>query len=143
MEKQDAMDAAALNREDRSKPDLELLEECGRLRALARHLCQGDDDRAEDLVQDTCTLALRDRPARFAKGLGAWCRGVLRNRFRERARREKRGRSREQAVARERPEIVDDEAQTRCERAELLERLVAHVLALDARYRTSGPAAPS
>ena len=135
MEKQGAMDSAALNPEDRAKPDLELLDECGRLRALARHLCQGDVDRAEDLVQDTCRLALRDRPAPFSKGLGAWCRGVLRNRFRERARREKRGRYREQAVARERPEIVHDEAQARCERAELLERLVAHVLALDARYR--------
>lgn len=71
MEKRDVMD-------DRARFSEVLAGECSRLRSLARILCVGDENLADDLVQDTCAVALERGPRSITSSLAAWCRGVLR-----------------------------------------------------------------
>lgn len=71
----------------------DLLSHLDWLSALARHLVS-DQERAKDLVQDACLIALRKRPT-DRTGLRGWLVQVIRNLHRQHARSEKRGRARE------------------------------------------------
>ena len=71
--------------ETRSRSEAEdLVALTGFLRALARRLV-GNGGSAEDLVQETCVVALKSGGARRG-GLWAWLAGVMRNRARMAAR---------------------------------------------------------
>ena len=114
-----------------------MLDDLEGLRALARSLVHGDAE-AEDLLQDTAIAAIThppdaERPAR------PWLATVLRNRWRMNRRSESRRRAREHAVA---PVDVADEAARevaaeRVDRARILERLAAALVALDEPFRTT------
>jgi RNA polymerase sigma factor (sigma-70 family) len=73
-------------------PD-DLLTHLDWLGALARHLVV-DQDRAKDLVQEACVVALRKRPT-DPSGVRAWLGQVVRNLHRQRVRSEGNARSRE------------------------------------------------
>lgn len=114
-----------------------VLDDLEGLRALARSLVHGDTE-ADDLVQDTAIAAIThppepDRPAR------PWLATVLRNRWRMNRRTDSRRRAREHAVA---PDDVthdadNDAAAERIDRARILERLAAALVALDEPFRTT------
>jgi RNA polymerase sigma factor (sigma-70 family) len=110
-----------------------VLDDLEGLRALARSLVHGDSE-ADDLIQDTAIAAIThppdaERPAR------PWLATVLRNRWRMNRRTESRRRAREHAVA---PEgVTDDASEDRIDRARVLERLAAALVALDEPFRTT------
>ncbi|NVB83443.1 MAG: sigma-70 family RNA polymerase sigma factor [Kofleriaceae bacterium] len=107
-----------------------VLHELQGLRALARSLVHGDAD-ADDLIQDTAVAAIahppeQDRPVR------PWLATVLRNRWRM----DRRGRSRREV--REQIAVVETEAarpDTLVDRARVLEKLAAALVALDEPFR--------
>jgi len=101
------------------------------LSALARQLVL-DQERAKDLVQDACLVALRKHP-RDASGLRGWLAQVLRNLHRQRARSEDRARAYEQSVARL---DVADATGKAVERVALQRELARHVLELEEPGRT-------
>lgn len=109
-----------------------ILGELAGLRALARSLVHGDAD-AEDLLQETAIAALahppeEDRPVR------PWLATVLRNRWRMDRRGRSRRSAREQAIA-----LDDDNDQAvpdAIDRARILEKLSAALVALDEPFRT-------
>ncbi|MGE0400080.1 MAG: sigma-70 family RNA polymerase sigma factor [Kofleriaceae bacterium] len=120
------------------KPSPEaVLDDLEGLRALARSLVHGDTE-ADDLIQDTAIAAIThppdgERPAR------PWLATVLRNRWRMNRRTDSRRRAREHAVA---PDDVTDDANPeaaaeRIDRARVLERLAAALVALDEPFRTT------
>ncbi len=120
------------------KPSPEaVLDELEGLRALARSLVHGDTE-ADDLIQDTAIAAIThppdgERPAR------PWLATVLRNRWRMNRRADSRRRAREHAVAPD--DMTDGEnheaAAERIDRARILERLAAALVALDEPFRTT------
>lgn len=109
-----------------------LLAEVSWIRRLARELV-ADRELAEDLVQETCVVALEHAPRERSK-LRQWLAEVLRNALRQHARAQGRRVAREAAGAR--PEAL--EATDRLvERVALQRELVGAVLALDEPYRTA------
>lgn len=108
----------------------ELLAHAGWLRRLATQLVR-DDAAADDLVQDTWTIAL-ERPRRDGVPLGPWLATVLRNRARQLGRAGARRKHREQVVARHEalPSVGELSA-----RAETSRDLVQHVLELPEAQR--------
>jgi RNA polymerase sigma factor (sigma-70 family) len=96
------------------------------LGALARHLVL-DPDRAKDLVQDTCVVALRKSPP-DPSGLRAWLSQVLRNLQRQHVRSEERARTREASAAR--PSATDATSEI-AERVALQRELARLVLELE------------
>lgn len=108
--------------------DRVLLDELDGLRALARSLVRGDVD---DLVQDTAVAALAHPPA-LDRPVRPWLAAVLRNRWRM----DRRGAGRR--AAREAVSEVPEAAATPAamlDRARLLERLAAALVALDEPFR--------
>lgn len=103
------------------------------LRLLALELV-GDPHRAEDLVQDTWTVALQDPSRRWddARHSSAWLRGVLRNLSRSFWRGEARARRREQARAQ--AEAREGPADTLA-RAQAREQLLWALTQLEGRQR--------
>ena len=100
------------------------------LRALARSLVRGDTE-ADDLVQDTAIAAITHPPAED-RPVRPWLATVLRNRWRMNRRAEARRRAREAAAAEE-AEAPDDPI----DRARVLEKLSAALVALDEPFRTT------
>jgi RNA polymerase sigma factor (sigma-70 family) len=118
------------------KPSPEaVLDDLDGLRALARSLVHGDTE-ADDLIQDTAIAAITsppdaDRPAR------PWLATVLRNRWRMNRRTDSRRRAREQAVATDDTDASGEAAAERIDRARILERLAAALVALEEPFRTT------
>ncbi|HEY6035352.1 MAG TPA: sigma-70 family RNA polymerase sigma factor [Kofleriaceae bacterium] len=114
-------------------PSDAIVRELEGLRALARALVAGSAD-AEDLVQDTAVDAL-GHPPELDRPVRPWLATVLRNRRKMDRRSEARRRQRELAaasatdVAADAPEALD--------RARVLERLSAALVALDEPFRTA------
>src|SRR5207237_2166006 len=103
------------------------------LRGLARSLAYGDAE-ADDLIQDAAVAALEhppveDRPVR------PWLAAVLRNRRRMDVRQARRRRAREE-VAGGAGEVAESPDGI-LERARMLERLAAALVALDEPFRTT------
>jgi len=116
---------------DQSPPATdELLSHAKFVRGLARALL-GDEQRADDAVQETYLTALAHPPDRV-RPLRPWLAAVLRNMVRRDWRQRRRRERREQAAARPetQPSFVG-----RLEREEALPRVVEGVLALDVPYR--------
>ncbi|MEQ1894187.1 MAG: RNA polymerase sigma factor, partial [Planctomycetota bacterium] len=102
------------------------------IRRLAAALV-ADRELAEDLVQETCVVALERAPAE-QRNLRQWLAVVLHNLLRQRVRAEKRRELRE--ALRARPEVDESEAEL-LERVKLQRELVDAVLTLDEPYRTA------
>lgn len=102
------------------------------VRALARRLVF-DEDRAEDVVQETWLAALRS-PPRDHSGLRAWLAVVARNVARRWARSKRRRDDREREAAR--PETVGS-AEEAVARVQWHRRVVDEVLVLDEPYRST------
>lgn len=102
------------------------------LRALARALVRGDAD-ADDLVQDTAVAALEHPPA-LDRPVRPWLAAVLRNRRKQLHRSEERRHQRELAAVVDEPVPAAPEA---LDRARILERLSAALVALDEPFRTA------
>lgn len=109
-----------------------LLDEVSWIRRLARELV-ADRDLAEDLVQETCVVALEHAPRERSK-LRQWLAQVLRNTLRQRARAEGRRGARERDGAR--PEALEGTDRL-VERVALQRELVGAVLELDEPYRST------
>src|SRR5262245_7375723 len=109
-----------------------LLEEVSWMRRLARELV-ADRELAEDLVQETCVVALEQAPREAGK-LRAWLGEVLRNALRQHARAGGRRREREASAARE--EALEPAAEL-VERVLLQRELMNSVLELDEPYRST------
>src|SRR5262245_27784987 len=109
-----------------------LLEEVSWIRRLARELV-ADRELAEDLVQETCVVAL-ERAPREAQKLRSWLAEVLRNLLRQHARGQGRRRARETEAAR--AEALEP-ADALVERVLLQRELVNAVLALEEPYRST------
>lgn len=109
-----------------------LLEQVSWIRRLARQLV-ADRELAEDLVQETCVVALQHAPREGCK-LRQWLAQVLRNALRQHARSQGRRSGREAAAvageAHESPERL-------VERVLLQRELVGAVLELDEPYRST------
>jgi RNA polymerase sigma-70 factor (ECF subfamily) len=118
---------------ERTPEPEELLAHAAWLRRLAASLLR-DEAAADDVLQETWTAAL-EKPPRRPGALRAWLARVTRNRAARHRREERRRRGRERRAAR--PEAVRDPAAEALERAELQQRLIAHVLALEEPYRTA------
>lgn len=110
-----------------------LLNDLGWLRGLARSLVR-DEERAEDLVQETLVVAL-ETPPRNPGAWRAWLRQVARNLVYRTHRTEVRRERREHAVARE--DSVESSIEASLERAELHRSLVDAVLSLGEPYRST------
>ncbi len=102
------------------------------LKNLARALVVSDDE-IDDVVQQTYLQALT-KPPRHTDNLRAWLAAIARNIVRSRSRSDTSRVSRELAVAP--PTAIEDPAEA-IERAELRQRVVEAVLALDEPYRSS------
>lgn len=112
-------------------PTHDLLAELGWLRTLARRLVR-DPNRADDLVQDVCAVALKqDQPPRSWR---AWLSTVLPNLARGQRQRDAARIRRERATTT--PGATDDTLDV-LQRAEAQQRLAAVVLKLDEPYRTT------
>ena len=113
----------------------ELLAQLGWVRSLASSLV-ADPARADDVAQDATLLALERLPAgaRSGSALRAWLAGVTRKLAHGSRRAEARRASREAQAARPEAEGSADEI---VERADLHQRLVQAVLALDEPYRSA------
>ena len=109
-----------------------LLEQVSWIRRLARELV-ADRELAEDLVQETCVVALEQAPRETTK-LRAWLAEVLRNLLRQHARGQGRRSAREAWVAR--PEALEPTDEL-VERVLLQRELVNAVLALSEPYRST------
>jgi RNA polymerase sigma-70 factor (ECF subfamily) len=109
-----------------------LLEQVSWIRRLARELV-ADRDLAEDLVQETCVVALERSPQESGR-LRAWLAEVLRNALRQHARSEGRRAAREALAAR--GEALEPTDQL-VERVLLQRELVNAVLELDEPYRST------
>ncbi len=109
-----------------------LLEQVSWMRRLA-HALVADRELAEDLVQETCVVAL-ERAPREAGKLRAWLAEVLRNALRQHARSQGRRLAREELVARH--EALEP-ADHLVERVLLQRELVSAVLELDEPYRST------
>src|SRR5688572_12645613 len=109
-----------------------LLEQVSWIRRLARELV-ADRELAEDLVQETCVVAL-ERAPREAGKLRAWLAEVLRNALRQHARSQGRRVAREAAAAQ--PEALEP-ADRLVERVLLQRELVSAVVALEEPYRST------
>ncbi len=109
-----------------------LLDQVSWIRRLARELVS-DRELAEDLVQETCVVALEHRP-RDASKLRGWLRSVLRNLARERRRSDSRRLLREERGARSEAQEATDRL---VERVALQRELVGAVLELDEPYRSA------
>jgi RNA polymerase sigma-70 factor (ECF subfamily) len=119
--------------EGKGIPVEELLAQTGWMRALARSLV-GDDDLAEDLVQESLARAL-ERPPREPGALSAWLRTVLSRRAWQV---KKEGRARERRERRSaRPEGLDATPADVLERVELHSQVVDLVRALEEPYRSA------
>lgn len=110
-----------------------LLNDLGWLRGLARSLVR-DEERAEDLVQETLVVAL-ETPPRNPGAWRAWLRQVARNLVYRNHRTEVRRERREHAVARD--GSVESSIEASLERAELHRSLVDAVLSLGEPYRST------
>jgi len=109
-----------------------LLEQVSWMRRLARALV-ADQELAEDLVQETCLVALERAPRESGK-LRAWLAEVLRNALRQHARSQGRRLARETSAARAEALEPTDQLVARV----LLQReLVNAVLELDEPYRST------
>jgi RNA polymerase sigma-70 factor (ECF subfamily) len=106
-----------------------LMSHAAGLRALARGLL-GDDDAAEDVLQETWVAALEGSPSSGAP-LGGWLRSVVRHLALKRRRTEARRSSRERATSREEALTATDDAVAQ---RETLQRVVDAVLDLDEVY---------
>ena len=109
-----------------------MLEQVSWIRRLARELV-ADRELAEDLVQETCVVALEHAPRETGK-LRAWLSEVLRNALRQHARSQGRRVAREAAAAR--TEALEPAAEL-VERALLQRELMNSVLELDEPYRST------
>ncbi len=113
----------------------DVLRDLDGLRALARSLVHGEAD-ADDLLQDAAVAAIThppatDRPAR------PWLATVLRNRWRMDRRASNRRREREHAVTDVEPRTTEGSAEDAIDRARVLERLSAALVALDEPFRST------
>lgn len=108
-----------------------LLEHVEWIRRLAAALV-ADQDLAEDLVQQTCVVALECAPME-PRNLRQWLAVVLHNLLRQHVRAGKRRELRE--ALRAQPEVAESEDEL-LERVKLQRELVDAVLALDELYRT-------
>jgi len=108
-----------------------LAEHAEGLRRLARHLVVDPAD-ADDLTQETFLLALRRPEPPFS--LGAWLRGVLRNKAREARRAERRRRSHEAQPRGTTMSPPTDPAETAA-RMEAHERVITAIRALSDAHR--------
>ena len=109
-----------------------LLAESGWVRALARRLV-GDDELAEEIVQDTCVAALERRPS-SEHGLRAWLAVVTRNLALRARRRAAVRRSVERVAARAE---ATSGGQEEVERMQLQRWLAGAILALDEPARSA------
>jgi RNA polymerase sigma-70 factor (ECF subfamily) len=108
-----------------------LIAHVGWIRGLARRIA-ADRDRADDLAQETCIVALERRP-RSAPSIKGWLRTIMQNLARRQGVNEKSRREREAFAARtEHTEATD----ALVERASLQREIVDEVLALDEPYRS-------
>ncbi len=112
----------------------ELLEDSGWIRRFARRLVGGDEEAADDLVQDTWLAALEHRPSTAASAR-PWLARVLTNLARQGARR-RGSRPASEALADDAPG-GDDLTERAANRAELQARLVHAVLALREPFRST------
>ncbi|NOT30298.1 MAG: sigma-70 family RNA polymerase sigma factor, partial [Planctomycetes bacterium] len=113
-----------------------LLEQVSWIRRLARELV-ADRELAEDLVQETCVVALAHAPREPGR-LRQWLAQVLRNALRQHARAQGRRSAREAAVAHAALENgALEPAAELVERALLQRELVTAVLELDEPYRSA------
>lgn len=110
-----------------------LLNDLGWLRGLARSLVR-DDDRADDLVQETLVVAL-ESPPRDSGALRSWLRQVARHLVYRSHRTDVRRERRERKVAD--VEGVGSGVPAALERAELHRTVVEAVLSLDEPYRST------
>jgi RNA polymerase sigma-70 factor (ECF subfamily) len=117
---------------NRTPGHAQLLEQVSWIRRLARELVH-DRELAEDLVQETCVVALERSPREPAR-LRQWLAEVLRNVLRQRARAANRRKQREADAAR--AEALEPTDQL-VERALLQRALVDAVLELEEPYRST------
>ncbi|HEY0252606.1 MAG TPA: sigma-70 family RNA polymerase sigma factor, partial [Kofleriaceae bacterium] len=105
------------------------------LRALARALVRGDTD---DLVQDTAIAALEHPPA-LDRPVRPWLAKVLRNRWKMDRRAASRRRARELLAVTEPDDarVSRDATATAIDRARILEKLSAALVALEEPFRTA------
>jgi len=111
----------------------ELLENTTWLRRLARTLV-ADEHAAEDLVQEACSAGLAARVA--PRDLRSWLAGVVRK-LALRAHRERSARRRREEGAALRQDRSEPAASHGLEQAELQQKLLAAVLALEEPYRAT------
>lgn len=108
-----------------------LLLDLGWLRALARRLA-GDAHLADDLVQEACTIALRQQTA--PRQWRAWMTGVLKTLVRS----HRRSRGRQQRLLQQvGSEVAGEDAATLVQRAEVHQQLVQALLGLEDPYRST------
>ena len=112
-----------------------VLRELTGLRALARSLVQGGDADADDLLQEAAVATLEHPPA-LDRPVRPWLAKVLRNRRRMDVRADGRRSVRELEVARSVDE-AGDAPDGALDRARVLERLAAALVALEEPYRTT------
>lgn len=101
------------------------------VRNLAQRLVE-DEDRAEDVIQDTWLAAL-EHPPRYQKSLQAWLGTVLANFVKRSGRSEVRTRKREHRVAR--PDLSPSSVEV-LEKEAMLRRVVQAVFDLEPPYRS-------
>lgn len=109
-----------------------LLEQVSWIRRLAHQLV-ADRELAEDLVQETCVVALQQAPREIGK-LRQWLAQVLRNALRQHARAQGRRSGREAALA---PAEAHESPARLVERVHLQRELVGAVLELEEPYRST------
>ena len=117
---------------EESLPADELLAHVSWIRRLARNLV-ADHELAEELVQETCVVAL-ERGPRDRSRLKGWLGSVMRNALRQHVRGEGRRRTRERSTARD--EALESTARL-VERVSIQRRLVDEVLGLHEPYRSA------
>lgn len=109
-----------------------LIAHLGWIRQVARHLV-ADADRADDLAQEACVVALAHGP-RDSRSLRGWLTAVMHNLVRQGSRGERRRGEREARAARaERVDATDELVA----RASLQRRIVGAVLDLEEPYRST------
>ncbi len=113
--------------------ELLILENLPWLKNLARSLVH-DEGLADDLVQDTC-LTLVKNPPRSDKSLGAWLKRVMLNSLISNHRHEASRRRVEKVIAK--VELEQNDPTIVVEQAEILKRVLNHVLALKEPYKST------
>jgi RNA polymerase sigma factor (sigma-70 family) len=109
-----------------------LVAEVGWIRDLARRIA-ADRDRADDLAQETCVVALEERP-RDASSIRGWLRTILGNLARRQGEKERNRRDREAFAARSESVEATDAL---VERAHVQREIFDEVLALEEPYRSA------